>query len=267
MRKIVHLSDLHFGRVRHDLVDPLIAFVNKAAPDLVAVSGDLTQRARHAQFEEARAFLDRIGAPCVVVPGNHDVPLDRIGVRLLAPYARYRRWIGADLEPCFSDERLTVVGLNTVSPLDWQRGRIGARAIERTCAAFAAGGDGRTRIVVAHHPFIQPPEVKKASMRGATTGVAALARCGTDIILSGHLHAWRAEPALLAEGHRRMLLIQAGTGLSTRLRGEDNDFNVLSVYPAKVTVEHYAARSRASEFELTSVVHFHRDSAGWSRTD
>ena len=99
MRTIVHLSDLHFGRTRPDLLEPLVEAVNGAAPDLVAVSGDLTQRARGRQFREARAFLDRLAAPCLVVPGNHDVPLDHLLLRLFGPWRRYCRLIGSELEP------------------------------------------------------------------------------------------------------------------------------------------------------------------------
>ncbi|KKL56821.1 hypothetical protein LCGC14_2241560, partial [marine sediment metagenome] len=82
MRRILHLSDLHFGRIRTDLVDPLLSSIHQLRPDLVVLSGDLTQRARRRQFADARAFLDRIEAPTLTVPGNHDVPLDNLFVRL-----------------------------------------------------------------------------------------------------------------------------------------------------------------------------------------
>src|SRR5579875_2925577 len=99
MRRIVHLSDLHFGRTRPDLLGPLLESIHAAAPDLVAVSGDLTQRARAGQFAAARRFLAALPRPVLVVPGNHDVPLDAAWARLLWPWRRYRHWIGRDLEP------------------------------------------------------------------------------------------------------------------------------------------------------------------------
>ena len=59
----------------------------------MAISGDLTQRARVVQFAEARAFLDRLPKPVIVVPGNHDIPLDDVASRFLRPLSGYRRYI------------------------------------------------------------------------------------------------------------------------------------------------------------------------------
>jgi 3',5'-cyclic AMP phosphodiesterase CpdA len=73
MRVLVHLSDIHFGRVNPSLLAPLVKTINEIEPDLVAVSGDLTQRARSHQFREARAFLDSLPQPQIIVPGNHDI--------------------------------------------------------------------------------------------------------------------------------------------------------------------------------------------------
>lgn len=277
MRTIIHLSDLHFGRTRPDLLDPLVEAVNGAAPDLVAVSGDLTQRARGWQFREARAFLDRIEAPCLVVPGNHDVPLDNIGLRLFGPWRRYRRWIGPELEPGHEDEELRVVGVNTVNPLDWQRGRIDRHRVARICSALSdPGGDpggeagtGRTRVVVAHHPFEHAPEQRdKALMRGARRALGALAGCGVDVVLCGHLHAWRAEPSGPGDAQApSTLLVQAGTGLSTRVRGEENDFNLLRVRPGEITVERFAAPYGASAYARARSARFLRGPTGWQPAD
>ncbi len=269
MRTIIHLSDLHFGRTRPDLLEPLIETVNGAAPSLVVVSGDLTQRARVRQFQEARAFLDRIEAPCLVVPGNHDTPLDNIALRLFGPWRRYRRWIGEDPEPGFKDDELSVVGVNTVNPLDWQRGRIDRHEVARICSALGGHGAGRTRIVVVHHPFAHAPEEQhKALMRGAGRALAALASCGADIVLSGHLHAWRAEPSGADGGQTpAMLLVQAGTGLSTRLRGEENNFNLLRVQPGEITVERFAAPHGASSYARARSARFLRGPKGWQPAD
>src|ERR1700704_6778790 len=99
MRTLVHLSDLHFGRVDKQLIDPLISAVTEVKPDLVAVSGDLTQRARSHQFREARAFLDALPKPQIVVPGNHDIPFYNFLARFAQPLDNYRHYISSDLEP------------------------------------------------------------------------------------------------------------------------------------------------------------------------
>ena len=267
MRRIVHISDVHFGRDREELLDPLVAEVNAIAPDLIVVSGDLTQRARHQQFRRARAFLDRFDAPWLAVPGNHDTPLDNLAVRLLWPWARYRRWIARDLEPVHEDEAVVVVGVNTVNPLGWQRGRIARKAVRRVCSAFAPTRGRRVRIVVVHHPLEHAPGERKELMRGAEAALDALADCGADIVLSGHLHSWRAEPFAKREGRTAVLQVQAGTGLSSRLRGEQNDFNLLEVEARTVTIQRYAADEGEGGFHPAERRRFQLGTAGWAAHD
>ncbi len=130
MRTIAHLSDIHFGRVDPLLVPPLIRAVNQSKPDLVAVSGDLTQRARSHQFKQAREFLDALPRPQIVVPGNHDVPLYNIFARFVEPLDKYRRYISDDLRPFYHDDEIAVLGVNTARSLTIKGGRINERQIE-----------------------------------------------------------------------------------------------------------------------------------------
>jgi 3',5'-cyclic AMP phosphodiesterase CpdA len=262
MARVIHVSDLHFGRTRPELLRPLIGVLNEIGADLVAISGDLTQRARSSQFRAARAFIDRLEAPVLVVPGNHDVPLDDVFTRMLFPYRRYRKWIGRNLEPHFENGEITVTGINTVNPYAWQRGIVGGRAVRRVCAAFAGEAE-RVRIVVAHHPFEHQPTDTKVLMKGAAKAIDALAECGADIILSGHLHSWRAEPFAERVGRRGALQVHAGTGLSTRLRGEENDFNVLTIGAAEVVVDRYAAGHGAAGFAHAQRAVFRSGPQGW----
>src|SRR4030095_274047 len=131
MRTIVHLSDLHFGRIDPAVVAPLIETIRQIKPDLVAVSGDLTQRARSHQFEEARAFLDELPKPQIVVPGNHDVPLHNVFARFLEPLTKYRRYITDDLQPVYEDEEVAIVGVNTARSLVFKGGRINESQVSR----------------------------------------------------------------------------------------------------------------------------------------
>src|SRR3954451_17492079 len=112
MRTIVHLSDLHFGRVNPLLLDPLLKIVKEIGPDVVAVSGDLTQRARSHQFQQARSFLDALPKPQIVVPGNHDIPLHNVFARFLEPLTKYEHYITEDLQPAYEDEEVMIVGVN-----------------------------------------------------------------------------------------------------------------------------------------------------------
>ncbi len=267
MRRLVHLSDLHFGRDRPELLGPLLAAVNALSPDLVAISGDLTQRARHAQFQAARDFIDRIEAPVLVVPGNHDVPLHNLLGRLITPWRRYRRWISGQLQPEFRDDEMVVLGVNTVNPLAHQSGLFTRNALDRIEAAFRDAGEDRTRIILAHHPLEHQPGDRKKPMRGAGEAMEGLARFRADVILSGHLHSWRAAPFTTQAGRRAVLQVQAGTGLSSRLRGQQNDFNLLCVGGGTIDVTRYAVTGTAARFDPAQTCRFVRGPDGWAPAD
>lgn len=240
MRRIAHLSDLHFGTEPERLAENLLACLARLAPDLVVITGDLTQRARAWQFRRARAFLDALPAPWLAVPGNHDVPLFNLPSRLLAPFAGFRRHIARDPAPWHRDAEIEVAGVNTVNPWVWQAGRFPKAEARRVCARFGGAG-GRLRIAAMHHPLVHGPKVTKRLMAGAPQALSALAACGADVVLCGHLHAWAAAPMTARGGAREVLMVQAGTALSTRLRGEANDFNLLTADAADLTVERHAA--------------------------
>lgn len=266
MRRILHVSDLHFGRTRPDLLEPLLQLCSDLAPDLVAASGDFTQRARRSQFVAAKAFLDRLSAPWLAVPGNHDISLDNVLVRVLDPWGRYRNLIHADLSPRWQDEELCVLGLNTVNRFAHQAGRIGDDAVRQIGAAWQESPD-KTLVVVMHHPLENPPGSDKAPMRHRMRGVEALGRAGADIVLSGHLHAHHVAPLSTAPG---ILLVQAGTGLSTRVREEPNTLNLLTISPGDVRIDRYAARDRA-RFVMEETAFFARHGDGpdarWERAE
>src|SRR5918997_6196623 len=153
MKKIVHLSDLHFGRVDAGLVEPLVEAVGEVRPSLVVVSGDLTQRARSQQFEEARAFLDRLPRPQVVVPGNHDVPLYDVLSRFARPLDKYRRHISEEVEPVYEDEEMVVAGLNTARSMTRKYGRVNERQVAGLRKRLCKYPDAVLKVVVTHHPF------------------------------------------------------------------------------------------------------------------
>lgn len=264
MRRIAHLSDLHFGRDRPELLDPLVEAVNELEPDLAAISGDLTQRARPSQFRAARDFIDRLEAPVLAVPGNHDVPLHNLFLRFLWPWRQYRKWISPDLEPEFHDSEMIVLGVNTVNPMAHQSGWFTPRALDRVRKAFCNTRGRRARIVVAHHPLEHLPGEKKKLMRGADEAMEELGRLNTDIVLSGHLHSWRADPFAEKPGRNAVLQVHAGTGLSTRLRGQDNDFNLLEIEDGLIEVTRYAAAEGDDSFAMAQTRRFVTRAEGWA---
>ena len=205
MRTLVHLSDLHFGRVDAELIEPLLVAVADAKPDLVVVSGDLTQRARKRQFEEARAFLDRLPRPQIVVPGNHDVPLYRVWERFLSPLGKYRRIVEADLEPSFVDDEIAVVGINTARSLTFKDGRINEEQMAAIRRRFDPLGDTVLKVVVTHHPFDLPDQSGDVDLVGrAREAMEVFSRCGVDLLLSGHFHVSEAGSTAARARDRRL---------------------------------------------------------------
>lgn len=268
MRSIVHLSDIHFGSVNHSLLAPLIAAISKLNPDLVAVSGDLTQRARSHQFKEARAFLDRLPKPQIVVPGNHDVPLHNVFARFLQPLSKYRRFITDDLWPFYHDEEVAVLGVNTARSLTIKGGRINEEQVaymrERFCVLDAA----IVKIIVTHHPFDLPEGHDERQLVGrARMAMEAMASCGADVFLAGHLHVSHTTHSARRyqiKGHSA-LVVQAGTAASTRGRGEENSFNVVRADRPHIAVERFEWRPQQAEFGLMMTERFRHTADGWAR--
>lgn len=273
--RILHLSDLHFGRTRPELIPVLTAQARALAPDVTVISGDLTQRAREWQFDAAETLIASLPGPVFCVPGNHDIPLDRPLSRLLRPFAAYRAAINADLEPLLDLPGLRLVGMNTADPRAWERGRIRRRSLRQAVARLEAAPPGALRVVVMHHPLVMPAGVAKEPTRRAAEAAESLALAGADLVLAGHLHLWSlATP--LAEAGRRLLLVQAGTGLSTRLRGEENDFNLIAHDPPRpgtaaaagrrsLSVTRYLARAEVDRFDEGPRATFIETASGWSQ--
>ncbi|MBV9686902.1 MAG: metallophosphoesterase, partial [Alphaproteobacteria bacterium] len=143
MRTVAHLSDLHFGRHDETVAERLMADISEVQPDLVVVTGDLTQRARHRQFAAARAFLEKFSMPIIVVPGNHDVPLYDVLERFIGRLARYRRYICTELQPFYADDEIALLGLNTARSATFTDGRISYKQAAALKAVFAKVPAGR----------------------------------------------------------------------------------------------------------------------------
>jgi 3',5'-cyclic AMP phosphodiesterase CpdA len=269
MRTIVHLSDLHFGRIDESVVGPLVESVKESRPDVVAVSGDLTQRAREEQFKEAREFLDRLpNVPQIVVPGNHDVPLWNVFKRFLQPLDGFRRIISEDLEPSYADEEVAIVGVNTARSLTVKHGRINEEQVGRVRELLCWLPDGVTKIVVTHHPFDVPEGTDESELVGrARMAMETLAECGADLLLAGHLHVGHTGHTAKRynkTGHSA-LVIQAGTATSSRVRGEVNSFNVVRVKHPHVNVLRHTYRPDERRFAPASSEHFQHTPDGWAR--
>jgi 3',5'-cyclic AMP phosphodiesterase CpdA len=244
MARLVHLSDLHFGAHDDRLVEAVEARVDELKPDLIVISGDFTQRARTEQFEQACQFLDRLkgkGHEVLGVPGNHDVPLYDVLRRFLSPLTRYRRFIDESLCPFHEVPGAAVLGINTARSLTFKDGRINQKQVEFIRDTFARTRPDTLRILVTHHPlFALPvgagPELGKAIGR-QELALDAVADAGVDLLLAGHNHRASSHHANeLVTGAGEALVIQAGTATSTRLRDEEQSFNLIEAGPGQAVL-------------------------------
>jgi len=267
MRVVVHLSDIHFGRVDLTTIGPLTEAIFRRSPHLIAVSGDLTQRARRREFANARAFLDNLTFPQLVVPGNHDVPLYNVFTRFLTPLARYRRAITDNLSPVYRDEEMIVVGVNTARSWTWGEGRINEAQVDQLVTHLAAVPRDLIRIVVTHHPFDLPEGVKEERLLGrAEMAMKRLSAAGADLFLAGHLHISHISHAgeRYDIGNHSALVVQAGT-LSIRSRGEEPSFNVLHIERARVAVERLVWNADARGFASAGHSEYVHSPRGWTK--
>jgi len=254
--RICHLSDLHFGHHHTQLAEGLMADLTSQTPDLIVVSGDFTQLGTESEFQTARTFLDTLATPVFAVPGNHDVPARNLLQRFVNPYGLYRRYIADELEPTLDLGDIVVAGLRTSrrlrAELNWAHGSLSRGQLVRLEERFSATSPTALRIVVAHHPLMQPEgDVLKPMrlVRRADLALETFARLGIRLVLSGHFHLsyvrQHGGPSSVTEdapqGLRKaanapILVAQASSTISTRLRGDANAYNLIDIDKGRITV-------------------------------
>ncbi len=269
MPRIVHLSDLHFGAHDPAIVTAVEQRLDEEQADLVVISGDITQRARTEQFEEACQFLTRLrdaGHDVLAVPGNHDVPLYNVLRRFLSPLTRYKRYIDDNLCPFIEIPGAAVLGINTARSLTFKNGHVSHEQMAFIRNTFSRTDTHQPRIVVTHHPlFALPigdgPELGHL-MDDQENALEAIADAGVDLLLAGHNHRASVNDATqLVRGAGKALVIQAGTATSTRTRDELQSFNRIEIDETGVRVT--LQRWDGAKFVSGDSEYFERHGAQW----
>lgn len=267
MRTIVHISDIHFGRVDYTVAASLIVKINELAPNIVVVSGDLTQRARSAQFIEARAFLDKLPMPQIVVPGNHDIPLHNVFARFASPLEKYKRYITDDLQPFYADDEVAILGINTARSLTIKDGRVNERQVAVIREKLCGLPNEILKVLVTHHPFDLPPGYDNDQIVGrAEMAIREITDCGADLFLAGHIHVSHiggTATRYKLGGGRNALVVQAGTATSTRGRGEANSFNLIEFEHPRLIVKRIEYQTAQENFVIAAAQKFLHAEKGW----
>jgi 3',5'-cyclic AMP phosphodiesterase CpdA len=224
MTALLQISDPHFGCEQAQVMQALESLAHAKKPDVLIVSGDITQRATRGQFAAARAFCDRLQVPqMLAVPGNHDISLFNVFERFVRPYAAYREAFGQTLEQHLQTPTLSI---STVNATRWWRhknGEISRAQIDRVCEQLSRATPQQLRVVVAHQPLhVLREQDEHDRVIGWKAAVQAWANAGADIVMGGHIHLpYVCELSSQVEGlKRRMWCVQAGTAVSTRIRRE-----------------------------------------------
>ena len=274
--RLLQVSDPHFGTERPEVVEALLRLAHELVPDLVLLSGDITQRATKRQFTEARKFAAALlhrgasepRASLVALAGNHDLPLFNPLARLLWPYAGFVAAFGAQLQPQWSNPALQLTTVDTTRRWRHRHGEISAQQVERVAARLRQATPQQLRLVVGHHPFALPVEAgKKDLVRGHELALRRWAEAGADLVLGGHVHLPAVMPVheRLPGLSRRMWVVQAGTAVSSRLRHDaGNSVNVIRLADAdpadiavpgrrRCRVERWDWRPDAAAFEPAEV--------------
>lgn len=261
--RIAQISDLHFGREIPRVAEELLDHMRESRPTMVAVCGDLTQRASALEFRSARAFLDQLPAPALIVPGNHDLPGWRIWSRFLRPWRHWRHHI-ANASPStvisLEADGLVAVGVNTARRWgphpDWSRGRINARQLAAIQAAFDNAPAGSLRTIVAHHPFLVPSSERARGLVGGSAAALRGLRERADLLLGGHLHVGYSG---VASG---LVVAHSGTAVSSRLKGgEPNSYNLIEADGSRITVT--TMYEATAGFDVHHTSEYVRNGDGW----
>lgn len=264
--RILHVSDLHTGPpFRQTVADTLVTQAHTIKPDLVVVSGDFVQRADFvAQWRAACALREALPQPQLVVPGNHDVPLFHLHLRLFNPLGRYRRYVTTELNPVFELPGLVVVGANTAHGLTSDGGRLSRTQRANLRRILARYGPEVYKVVVWHHPVANPPGARKDRvMRGASSAMHVLDEHRVGLLLTGHLHTGYVghTRTMMPQLEHGTIICQSGTTMSSRGHGHEkgqNSCNLITIDEQFIQISQLLYQAEVKQFVPVAEYRFPR---------
>jgi 3',5'-cyclic AMP phosphodiesterase CpdA len=268
---IAHLSDLHFGGFA-DLkqIEALEEFLPSLNPTALVVSGDLSQRARHGEFQAAHVFMHRmrLRIPALVVPGNHDVewwksPLGLLGEK--RKYAKYLRYYG-ELRPQLEVPGAIIAGAVSgygvaFGSLTWNlrdlavKGHLPRSETRRIKQIFSKAAPDLARVLVVHHNVLAGGTGRMGLARWRSAHKRLL-DTGADVILCGHDHF---EGAGQIEGG--LAVSTSGTHSYRQRGGRPSVFNLVTLDPQSVHIQHFRWISADRQFIPSDKFSFARKGA------
>jgi 3',5'-cyclic AMP phosphodiesterase CpdA len=230
---LFHCSDLHFGHPAvPEQYEAIEALIQDRKFDVVAISGDVSQRSRAGEFQRAREFIKKAEkvSQVIIVPGNHDVAW------WMAPfgfgdstkmYERYRAYISPDLEPVLRIAGATFVGLNTShgvtrQTLTWNVrdisiiGHLSRAKLDHARAEFEHSRADDARIIVMHHNPVKGEISQRHGLKYTQRILGAFAEMGVNLVLCGHDHQ---EAVHYIEHTKRGTIVSTAGTMSNRSRG------------------------------------------------
>lgn len=268
--RILHISDLHVGPpYRASIAERLISQAHEIKPDLLVISGDFVQRADFPdQWRAAKELRAALPQPQLVVPGNHDVPLFNVHLRLLNPLGRYRRHISREMNPVFELPGLVVVGACTAHGLTVDGGRLSRQQSQRLSDILGRYPEDVCKVVVWHHPVVNPPGIhKKREIDGADAAMSLLDSHNVELLLCGHIHVSYVGNTLdvVRDLRQGTIICQSGTTTSRRGYGREqgkNSCNLIEIEDHAIRISQLLYLDDAGKFVPVAEHVFPRRSAG-----
>ena len=269
---IAHLSDIHFGAFA-DLaqIEALETFIPTIGVDAAVISGDLSQRARHGEFQAAHAFVNRLKphAPVVVVPGNHDIEWWKSPLGLLGDRGKYRKYSQyfRELRPVLEIPGAVFAGALSsygvaFGSLTWNirdlavKGHLPTSETDRVAGIFTKAPPAAAKVLVFHHNVLPGAMSRRMGLARWRSAHRRLLATRADVILCGHDHQ---------EGAGQIggaLPVSTSGTHSSRVRGKrPSVFNLVTIEPSAVHIQHFRWQPSSREFERSDAFSFARAGA------